>query len=358
MTRRRGAVLGFVLAAAACLAAPARADRETAEFHARRGDKALQEKAWADAEQHYRRSLVEDVSFLPARLGLAEALLGAGQQAPGIDELRTFCEEASRVAPMPPAWSAVVAKGRRRLSELDALGNEIDRMLGAHVDALLDLAKRWKDKDPHVAAQAVDAALRLRPGDAKAIELHEAVQRVLGKATALFNGKDLAGWDGMSTDVWTVRNGALEGRAPKGGRTAYLPTSESSFFGSFDVLVEARMEPGTGAPLFGLGAAMAAEYDRVFFGMVKQDLCLWDYPGTKEAKREHYARWRDNLEPPLDPTAFTVYELRFRPDKVHALVNGTEVHAYDRPKTRAGGRVALQLQDCAVVIRRVEVIRR
>jgi hypothetical protein len=354
---RSGARLVVGLALALLGAPLAAADRETAQFLAQRGDKALQAKTWPEAESLYRRALDEDATFLPARYGLAEALVGAGQKGPGLVEMRRFVDEAAQLRPLPTAWGTLVAKARKRLVEIDAVGGELDRMIDGHVEALLALAKRWQEKDPTVAVQAVDLALRLRPGHAVAEKMKQELQRDLGVVEALFNGKDLSGWTGMGRDVWVVRDGILEGTPLPDLETAYLPRTETKFSGNFDVLMEAKIVEGGKIPLFAIVAAMKADKDKLFFGMVKEDLCLWEYEGTKEY-RERYARWQDNLEPKLDPSEWNVYELRFRAGKIHAVLNGKELFDYDRPASRDGGFVGLQLQDCKVAVKRVEIVRR
>src|SRR5688572_15065244 len=113
---RRTPLAAMLLALA--LAGGAAADRETAEFVAQRADKALQAKSWAEAESLYRKALEEDATLLRARMGLGEALLGSGQRAAGIAELRRFVDEASAVTPLPSALAAQVAKARTRLADL------------------------------------------------------------------------------------------------------------------------------------------------------------------------------------------------------------------------------------------------
>ena len=97
--RARALLLALLLSPSAALA-----DRATAEFQVSRGEKALQEKAWSRAGEFYRKALAEDPTLLPARYGLAQALLGEGLGAPGSEELRKFVTEVNASASAPPAW--------------------------------------------------------------------------------------------------------------------------------------------------------------------------------------------------------------------------------------------------------------
>ena len=72
------------------------ADRAAAESNAALGDKALLGKDWAKAEEHFRKALADDGSFLPARYGLSQALLWSGRVSTGLEELRKF-RKASEV---------------------------------------------------------------------------------------------------------------------------------------------------------------------------------------------------------------------------------------------------------------------
>ena len=102
----------FVLALL-LLSTQAFADRTTAEFHASRGDKALLEKDWAQAEEHFRKAMTEDATFHPARYGLSQALLETGRALPGVEELRKFVTDVKSDAAAPPAWKALVAKAEK-----------------------------------------------------------------------------------------------------------------------------------------------------------------------------------------------------------------------------------------------------
>src|SRR5687768_11941422 len=124
--RRSGFPFALAFVSAALLAGGVAADRETAEFIAQRAEKALAARSWQEAERLFRKALEEDGTLLSARAGLGETLIGAGERAAGIAELRQFVEEAGPVAAAPPALAGVLARAKKRLTELDTLGTELE----------------------------------------------------------------------------------------------------------------------------------------------------------------------------------------------------------------------------------------
>lgn len=64
------------------------------------------------------------------------------------------------------------------------------------------------------------------------------------------------------------------------------------------------------------------------------------------------------LPKPYDPGEWTIYELRYRDEWIHALVNGHEVHKIKRPTERTGGYVGVLSQGCRGEIKRLDVLRR
>ena len=106
---KKSLCLWAVLTAFAVAGLNARADRETAEYFTKRGDKSLRAKEWDKAEESFRRALKEDESFLPARYGLAEALIKGGKQSAGVLELRRLIEDAEKTTP-DPSWRSPITK--------------------------------------------------------------------------------------------------------------------------------------------------------------------------------------------------------------------------------------------------------
>jgi hypothetical protein len=334
----------------------ARADRETAEFVAGRADKALQARAWAEAQTLFRKALDEDATLLRARLGLGEALLGAGERLAAVAEIRRFLEEAGRVEPPPAGLSALVTRARKRLAELETLDGELDRQIDAHVGALVAFAGRWRERDRAVAVQALEAALRLAPDHAQAAAQLEALSSgVPASVTSLFNGRDATGWTWLEPPMWQVRDGIL---AAKAVGAPYLCRTTGRTGGDFDVRMEARFVQQWGPrPTFLLCAPLDAGGAGTRFGVALDSVVLEEVTagGAPEVRA---AKALAEVVPALDVKAWNVYELRFRGDVVSAYVQGTQLFRAQRSTGRAEGHIGLHVDCCAVEFRRVEVARR
>ena len=347
----RGRILCLLVLLAA--AVPALADRATAEFFAGRGEKSLQAKEWPAAEEHYRRSLQEDEGYLPARYGLAQALLGSGKTAPGIEELRKFTESVRADAAASAEWKALLAKADRQLQDLDLAGAELRKILDRYADDLAALARKWAPKDPATAARAARRILELRPGDKEATALLAKLGgSPKGPAVPIFNGRDFTGWDTPNTVVFTVEEGVVIGNARDGN---YFARHTREFTGDFDVILEARfLEERSGVPVMGVLACFRGPYDNYFFGLLNRKVTFYDK--EKEGEERSVAKLPlSDVKAAVDPAGWNTYELRFRRDEVTALVNGEVVATDPRPQRRDGGFIGICLQDSKVAFRRLEV---
>jgi hypothetical protein len=331
------------------------ADSETAQFVAQRADKALQAKAWADAESLYRKALEEDPKLLRARLGLAEALLGGGQRAAGLTELRRFAEEAG-AAEASAGLAPLVAKAKKRLAELDADGTDLEKRIDGHVAALLAFAGRWKEKDPDVAATALDQLLLLKPGHEKATELRAGFEKKPSAATTqLFNGKDDKGWTWFKPPTWTVREGVIVAKAVN---SSLLARTDTVYSGQFDVLMECRFTQFEGSnSIFALCPCWKSDDDMSRLGL-RDGKVAWDEVIARERVEGYGQIAFGDLKPPLDVRLWNIYEMRYRKSDIFVFVNGKEVFKMSRPATRAEGFVALLVSNCAVEVRRVELVQR
>jgi tetratricopeptide (TPR) repeat protein len=346
-----------LLVAMTCAAPAVSADRESAQHFTQRGDKALQTKTWAEAEQLYRRALEEDATFLPARFGLAEALFGAGQRGPGIDEMRKFCDESAKVNPLPVAWKTLQTRAKKKLGEMDTLGAEWAKTVQEHVTALLAFAGRWKTKDPTIAVKALEAAAALRPDDSEVKERLTELQGATGpKAQPLWNGKDFAGWTGISAGgVWNIEDGAVVAQA-KGN--AYLGRSETLLKGNFDLRAEIKLHESLGrVPLYAIVGTMKEDRVKVVFGVLDTEIVVDEWNGEKKPT-ELFHKPMSQFTPAVDAKAWNTFELRYRADRLFAFLNGQEVYSWPRSETRDSGYPAMQLQDARVGFRRIEYVPR
>lgn len=338
-------------------AAPAAADRATAEFFEQRGNQASREKRWEDALGHYRRALQEDETYLPARWGLGEALVGAGQRAPGIEEMRRFVLEAGSAASLPPAWAALLARARKRLGEIDALGTELTRLTEASVGPLLALAKRWMEKDPDVAKRALLHVLALRPGHAEATQLLSTLGAPPpdAKVVEVFNRKDTDGWLWMGPPTFAVEDQLLVART-KG--KAVIARTKRDYGGDVDVGIELRVMETFPDPMYvGLGL-MKGEYDLLELGMFEDKLIVCDQLTEEDDTNRMFSKDFAAFDPPVDLRAWNRFELRLRKGRVGVVVNGKQVDEVDRPERRDRGFVSLKVQESLVQVRSVTVAER
>lgn len=338
-------------------AAPALADRTSAAFFAGRGDKALQAKDYAGAEENFRRALAEDVTYHPARYGLAQALLGRGQPRPALRELERFVADAKAEPSPPPEWKALLAKAERQFADLDAAGAGIEKIVDRYVADLVALARKCAAKDPATAERAAKRALLLRPGDAQARDALAAVDDLpKGPPIVLFRGADLRDWEGVEFPFWGVAEGTVVGAVPHGSRQI---RSRESFEGDFDLRMEARiLEDTTGEDnMLALLGGYRGEYDFVGIGLINRKVYFFDRTTEKEKRILHkvpIAEWTK----PFDPTAWTVYELRFREEEITALVAGEVVGKDRRSDRRREGFAGIYAQAGKVAFRAIEVQRR
>jgi tetratricopeptide (TPR) repeat protein len=335
-------------------AAPrAAADRATAEFYAQRGEASAKAKEWAAAQGHYKKALEEDPTFLPARAGLAEAFLGSGERQAAVDELRLFATEADALSSVPAAWTALVLRTRKRLAEMDPAGAALEQIAEKYVADLVVVGERWTTKDPDVAATAWREVVRLRPKHPKAQQaLEKIVAADLATRTALFSGKDKKGWTFTDTQRWTVEDGLLVCNAPG---VAGAIVSEAKFRGDFDVRMEARVLGSQGPKwMFALFGAVKGLYRHSTFGVI-EGLVLWIEERDEKDQDTVLEYSMTSLPPTYDPKEWHWYEMRFRGDQAHMVLDGRVIGTTPRGKDRDEGSVGVRVQDARVAIRRVDV---
>jgi tetratricopeptide (TPR) repeat protein len=350
MTRRT-----WILATAIALllASVAPADRETAQFAAGRADKALAAKKWDEAESLYRKALEEDGTFLPAHYGLAQALLGAGKSAPGVEELRAFVDGVHAATSAPADWKALAAKAEKQMLGVDAAGAALQKIEDGYADALVELGRQWMTKDPVIAERALRRALKVKPGNPKAAELLEKMGKSANADVIdLFDGKSLNGWVSANAPEWQVVDGNLVGTAKD---STFGCRSERSFQGDFDVHFEAKLlEEYGGKTIFALTSCWKGDYDHygVGFGRGK----FWWFDFTGEGKNRTVADVAPTqMKKPFDPKEWNTYMLRYRGEEVTAFLNGEEIAKEARPERRKDGFVGILNQNGKVAFRKVQV---
>ena len=336
------------------LAGAALADRESAQFNAGRGDKALAAKKWDEAEGFYRKALEEDDSYLPAHYGIGQALIGEGKSAPAVDELRRFVDGARALSPLPPDWKALLAKADKQLSALDASGAALEKITDGYTSGLNDLAQRWLVKSPELAESLLKRVLELRPANPKAIELLAKMGKSpRSELVTLYGGKDLGAWDGAAAPAWTIVDGEMLGDANGGNRTM---RNLRSFDGDIDVRMEVRLveEYGDGPVCFAMRPTWNAAGDCYAFGILRGRVFWWEIIAGKPDRTILTVSPTD-LKKPFDPKKWNTFEMRLRANEVTVLLNGDVIGKEPRPETRKDGYVGIQVQRMRLAVRRFEV---
>ncbi len=351
MSRRVLAALALALAASL-----ASADRDSAKFFEERGEKALAAKQFAEAETQFRKALGEDPTFAPARLGLAESLVGEDKRDDAVAEFRQVVADIKAMGDSVPAgWTVIRGKAEKRLEQLDAAGAELRAIVDAQIAALLQIARKWAKTDPETSIRACRRALALRPDDPKATELIESLgASPKGEPVALFNGENLDGWADVGSS-WQVVDGAICGTIKD---AALIVRTEKWIEGDFDVRAEMKLaEDYPGETFFAIAPCDDGKDSYYTFGWFDASARLAEEFGPGEKDRVGYD------QPPPSECGFrkddwNVYEVQFRKAEVRALVNGHQVFAEPRPAGRKGGFLGLKVQDAKALFRKVEYVPR
>ncbi len=330
------------------------ADRETAQFHQARADKALAAKKWDEAESLYRKALDEDETFLPARWGAAQALVGAGKSAAAVEELRAFVDGARAAENLPADWKTLLTKAEKQLSDLDASTAALQKLADTYADDLVSLAEKWESKDTELAEKSLRRALLVKPGHAKATKALEKMGKSsAGEAESLFNGKNFTGWDAANQPEWQALGGMIVGEA---NDATYYTRTLRHLEGDFDVRCEMRQVSGeTSGTVFGILPCWKGAYDYYYVGPSFGRLVFMERTDSSGKVRDVAVKNTTDFSPKFDPHAWNLYEIRCRGDEASAYINGTLLGTTPRPESRKSGFVGLIIQNVKIEIRRLEV---
>ena len=159
---------------------------------------------------------------------------------------------------------------------------------------------------------------------------------------ALFNGKDLTGWEG-NTKLWKVNDGKLVGDSPGIKRNEFLATKKQ--YEDFELRLEFRMKDGKGnsgiqfrskrLPKSSAIEGYQADLGARFWG------CLYD----EHRRRKVLVRAPKSLSKVLKKGGWNTYVIRANGDHVVMTINGLKTVDYvERDKTIARkGIIALQV---------------
>lgn len=340
-------------AVAACAAATAGAgDRTAAERAADRAKVELKAKRFPAAAAAYEDAVRLDASYVPARVGLAEARILGGDRGGGLEVLRVLVETLDPDDTMRRVWAKELTKAKDLLRARDEGGRRLDGLVDDHVAALLRLVKPATTADPELARALVREAAALRP---RHPDVGPLVLR-LGLADAgeaLWNGVDASGWMWLEDPAWVIEDGAIVGTATD----VYAVTrTVLALVGDYDLRCEARVLAG-GAPVLLLSGGWNEFAEHVSVGLNGKGVLLIDgrtMSGTNDPPHATPIVPRT----PVRPSEWTHFELRFRGDRVSGHVDGREVGSIARPAGAQKGHVALAVLLGRVAFRRIEVVRR
>jgi tetratricopeptide (TPR) repeat protein len=344
----------FAVVVFATAALPVWADREAAEFFGKKGEKHIRAREWDKAEESFRKALKEDETYLPARLGLAESLLGAGHQAGGLEELRRFIQLAKK-GKLNPAWKKLVSKAKKRLNEIDIVGKALQKIVNDYVKALVAIARRSIREDPAIAEKALRRALDLDEGNQSAQNLLKKMGKSLAEGMNLFNGKNFNGWAALQAPTWQCRDGIVIADTKD---SAYAGRHESYFKGDFSVLLEARLEEQyPGDSLFAILAGYRENYSWYALGILNGRL-FWEETTDVNTRRSIFDGTRKKLGKDFDPEKWNTFEFRFKGAEIQTFFNGKMVAKEARSKTHGEGFVGLWCQNARMAIRKVVVVKK
>lgn len=353
--RRFKRTLALLLLGLALAPGVGAADMDAALRHTEEGDEALEAEDYVEAAARYRKALAAASACLPARFGLGEALLEVGDTKGAVLAFRQVLRDAALATGIPVAWKRFAKEARKLLAQHDTNGRELEAMIDDHVADVMKLALKSRTKDPDLSNRALQIVLALRDDHKRARELLGQSAAKGARKEEIFDGKQIADWDGGRGQWWDVVDGVIVGDTK--GVATYI-RNQKEIAGNFDVLMEARITKAyDSAPYIALMASWKADYDHTRLGTLSGALSWYEYKG-EEDKEQVFRVEADRLAKPYDPSEWTRYELRYREEWIHALVNGREVHKIRRPEERTGGYVGVLSQGCRAEVRRLDVLHR
>lgn len=162
------------------------------------------------------------------------------------------------------------------------------------------------------------------------------------EAVSLFNGKDLAGWEG-DTKLWKVEDGMIVGDSPGIKQNEFLATRKT--YGDFELSLEFKMRDGQGnsgvqfrskreegtSAVIGYQADLGQQY----WG------CLYDEHRRNKVLVQAPAELADVLK----KGEWNTYVIRAQGDHVTLTLNGLKTVDYREPdeKIARSGIIALQI---------------
>jgi len=162
------------------------------------------------------------------------------------------------------------------------------------------------------------------------------------RRTALFNGKDLAGWQVYGTEKWYVQNGELICESGPDKGYGYLATQKP--YKNFELTLEFKQEANGNSGVF---FRSTVEGTKVSGWQVEVAPPNHDTGGIYESYgRGWLVQIPDEKENILKPEAWNKMKIRVEGDHVTTWLNGKQmVDLRDEKIGAANGSIALQIHD-------------
>ena len=175
-----------------------------------------------------------------------------------------------------------------------------------------------------------------------------------GDGAAIFNGKDLSGWEG-DTSLWRVEEGAIVGRSPGIQRNEFLATTRE--FGDFELRLSFQLEGGSGNTgiqfrskrIPGHVSGYQADIGQQYWG------CLYD-----EARRNRVlVQAPPALDRVLRKEGWNDYVIRAEGERIQLWLNGLQTVEYREtdPAIDRSGILALQIHSGGPMVVRFKELR-
>jgi hypothetical protein len=348
----RATILGLLLV----LVATARADRESAGYFTSRGEKALAEEKNEEAVKHFEKALSEQPKYLPAMLGLARAANARGEKEEAIRHLLE-CLDVARNGGLPAEEQEAAWQAEALLKELEPERLEFRKIVDDYVKKLLELAKRYEKTDPELARRCAQRILALLPGHEKALAMAgdsapaaaAAPAAAVADESALFNGKDLEGWDGVCAR-FKVKDGVLEGSVED---AAYYLRGPKSLEGDYTLVFEMRItKAGADAPKVGLVFGFKGGYERFDVSIFTASFSLGRYNQSTDLVQID-RKTSAEVRPVVILSKWNRYTIQVRGKTATVRVNGQPILTGSAEAKAFDGFPAIVVQNCTAEFRKV-----
>jgi len=331
---------------------PSYADADTALYFLKKARAAADEEDYDRAEHWCQRALEEEKDFAPALLALADIAQARGDRAQALKRLEACIAQDDE--DLSDAERQAVREARQKLKKLDPARFEFERLADEYVRKVLALARRSAKKKPQLARECWRNVLLVDPANAEAAAGLGSADEAPRAGTALFNGKDLTGWDGAAPE-WTVQDGRLVGRAED---AAYINRHKGEIRGKYSLVCELRVEEDCGkTPFVGILFGLHDHHDH--FGLwIWTDAWILAHMTGANQHSELARRTFRTQKAKYDRFDWNTYRIDVDGKRITSFINGRKVWSTSGAIRALDGFVGFLVQDQAVEIRKFELIER